>query len=89
MNSAECLPQVCFPLPIEGVHSVPFVGRHSLFYSKRLGHQPPLRRSRNQLLYPSWCAAFSLKMASGRFELPRPYGHRLLRPTRLPFRHEA
>jgi hypothetical protein len=53
MNSAECLPQVCFPLPIEGVHSVPFVGRHSLFYSKRLGHQPPLRRSRNQLLYPS------------------------------------
>src|SRR4051794_15517133 len=28
-------------------------------------------------------------MASGRFELPRPSGHRLLRPTRLPFRHEA
>ena len=29
------------------------------------------------------------RVASGRFELPRPYGHRLLRPTRLPFRHEA
>ncbi len=29
------------------------------------------------------------KLASGRLELPRPYGHRLLRPTRLPFRHEA
>ena len=28
-------------------------------------------------------------MASGRVELPRPSGHRLLRPTRLPFRHEA
>ncbi len=28
-------------------------------------------------------------MASGRLELPRPFGHRLLRPTRLPFRHEA
>ena len=28
-------------------------------------------------------------MASGRLELPRPLGHRLLRPTRLPFRHEA
>ncbi len=29
------------------------------------------------------------RLASGRLELPRPYGHRLLRPTRLPFRHEA
>ena len=29
------------------------------------------------------------RLASGRLELPRPFGHRLLRPTRLPFRHEA
>src|SRR5690242_2358833 len=30
-----------------------------------------------------------IRLASGRLELPRPLGHRLLRPTRLPFRHEA